>query len=109
MNCEKTEKPSHACIRLKNLIATKLVTDKNFAHALLLFSSHTLHVRSVTLANSDMLNTECHTMEGPSMHSAEIAMNTTWYHQLMAETRNQPWKHSATLPTISRYNKQKKV
>ena len=66
--------------------------------------THTPHDRSVTLANSDMLTTKCHTMEGPSMHSAAIAMNISWYRQLMAETRSQTWSHSATFPTIYRYD-----
>ena len=95
--------------RFKKLRATKLVKNILLLH-LLLFSTHKTHVRSVTLARRDTLTTEFHTMEGHSTtHSAAIAMNITWYRQLMAETRNQPWRNSATLQTIFRYNKQNKV
>ena len=94
--------------RFKNLRATKLVKNILLLH-LLLFSTHKTHVRSVTLARKDTLTTEFHTMVGHSMHSAVIAMNISWYRQLMAETRNQTWSHSAILLTTFRYNKQNKV
>ena len=53
-----------------------------------------------------MLTMKFRTMEGPSMHSAEIAMNISWYHQIMAE-KNQACIHSDTPQTNLWYDYRK--